>query len=359
MDAGRLHREDELRRLKRQATELPLGRPILQKTRARRDRLQEAFAAWWRICDCTWELLVKRSRKDADYANEVLIAFGRYLYQEGKPHYHYAETIKLCSAECPQIRRLLQPSWDLAFSWLRQEPPEHHLAMPWQVAIALVTVALLYGWTAAAGVIALCWGGLARVGEAVGARRADLVLPEDTGQDVGFALLAVKEPKTRFKAARHQSLRVDQPQLLRVLQLAFSKLGPTDKLWPYSPSTMRSHFQKLLSAIGLKANAIPGLRDLDMGSLRAGGATWLMQCTENPDYVRRRGRWITTRVMEIYIQEISSITFLPRLDAELRSPIFTVANFFEEMLTTAERWQRWNYPTSTWHFLVCHGASDA
>ena len=183
--------------------------------------------------------------------------------------------------------------------------------MPWQVLTAAVAIALVYGWVDVAGVISLCWGGLARVGEVLNATRSDLVLPADVGTPgSGYLLMTVREPKTRFRAARHQSLRVDQPQLLRVTTLAFSALEPSERLWPFSGSTLRNRFRKLMLALRLCPGIVPRVRDFDLGSLRAGGATWLMDTTENPDYVRRRGRWITTKVMEIYVQEVTALTFL-------------------------------------------------
>ena len=72
-----------------------------------------------------------------------------------------------------------------------------------------------------------------------------------------------------------------------------------------------------------------------------------MQMTENPDYVRRRGRWITNKVMEIYIQEVAAIMYLPRLPVSLKERIFAVANFFENMLVQAKLWTTWQFPKDT------------
>ena len=333
----------DLERLQRRlGVELPTGRPVLPYTQARRRKLRELLTAWLERIGVTWDFFLARSKRDPDYANEVLISYGRELFQNGRP-YFYSETLNLCTSECPGIRRL-------AFAWLREEPPEHHTAMPWQVVIALITAALLHGWTAVAGALAICWGGLARVGELLAAKREDLVLPEDTGEECAFALLAVLEPKTRFKAARHQCLRVDQPQLLRVLKLAFASLAPMDKLWPQSPSTLRARFKKLLQIVGLREHLVQGVKDFDLGSLRAGGATWLMQCTEDPEYVRRRGRWITTKVMDIYVQEVTAILYLPKLPGPAKDKIFLVAN------SAAELWSQWQIPATAWYFLASHGA---
>ena len=55
-----------------------------------------------------------------------------------------------------------------------------------------------------------------------------------------------------------------------------------------------------------------------MGSLRAGGATWLLERSENLELVRRRGRWISSKSVEIYIQESSSAQFVPLLDPAVK-----------------------------------------
>ena len=81
-----------------------------------------------------------------------------------------------------------------------------------------------------AGIIALSWGGLTRIGEALGALRQDLILPIDVENSVDYALLQVHESKTRFKSARHQVARLDRPQLLKVIEVAFAHLSPEQRI---------------------------------------------------------------------------------------------------------------------------------
>ena len=59
---------------------------------------------------------------DIDFVNIVLSKYGRGLYKAGRPYSHYSETINAASSLHPKIRRLLQPSWDVAFAWMRNEP---------------------------------------------------------------------------------------------------------------------------------------------------------------------------------------------------------------------------------------------
>ncbi|CAE7365687.1 mok12, partial [Symbiodinium necroappetens] len=227
----------------------------------------------------------------------------------------------------------------------------------------LLSISLLWGWFDVAGILAICWGGLARVGEAMAAKRRDLVLPDDVGAECGadgsMILMAVMEPKTRFKAARHQCVKVDQPQLVKLIRTAFYHLKADEKLWPRSGATLRARFQKLLAALGIPTNAVANVRDFDLASLRAGGATWLMGSSESPDLVRRRGRWVTLRVMEIYIQEVAAMMFLPRLEPELRQHIFSWANVFDEALDYVAWCQALSILPKAWLFLLQQGVLHA
>ena len=362
MEARTLKAEAE-RRTFRAGLELERGRPVQRTTRSRREKLKAAFSDWLRPRGRTWEGLRTLAHHDVDQLNEIFIWFGQWLFEEGKPYYHYAETLNAFTLDCPSVRRLLQPSWDLAFAWQRHEPPTHHTAMPWQVLLALIAVCYVWGWDDVAGLLAICWGGLARVGEVLAARRRDLVLPADVGLEavagVQQVFLSVLEAKTRFKAARHQCLKIDQPQLVESISFAFGRLGPGALLWPRSGSALRLRFKKLLVAIGLSNGAVDGVRDFDLASLRAGGATWLMNVTESPDFVRRRGRWITNKVMEIYVQEVSAMMYLPRLEQGQRENIFAWANSFQAAFQFAKWSADLHLSPSLRHTLLQHGVYNA
>ena len=111
------------------------------------------------------------------------------------------------------------------------------------------------------------------IGEVFNAERSDLILPVDVGKSINYILLQIREPKTRLRCARHQVARLDQPQLLRVVECAFSDLRPAEMFWPFSPQTMRNRFKSLLAALDLSGPLDGASKGLDMGSLRAGGAS--------------------------------------------------------------------------------------
>ena len=227
--------------------------------------------------------------------------------------------------------------------------------MPWQVLIAFLAVAFCWGWPRFGAVLALTWAGLLRVGELTAARRIDLLLPADVFNTVDFAILSIKEKKTRFSAARHQSARIDQPDLLAVITEVFAQTPPLEKLWPLSGQTLRNRFKQVARALGIPTTPSKDALHLELASLRAGGATWMMMCTDNPELVRRRGRWINAKVTEIYVQEVSSLQFLPRLSPTSRQLVFGALESYAELWEQVAFFLKAEIPPATWHSLLAAG----
>ena len=203
-----------------------------------------------------------------------------------------------------------------------------------------------------AGMLALTWGALLRVGEFTQAVRSDLLLPVDTNFTNSFALLALKEPKTRFTAARHQSAKLDIPDLLKIVHLAFSRLKPFQKLWPKSGQTLRVRFRQILLELGIGPNTKLNGKGLDLGSLRPGGATWMIQQCEDPTFTRRRGRWVNEKTMEIYIQEISCFQFLTVLSDNARAKVYTLGEAFPWFSLQAEQLWQASVPANVWYQVL-------
>ncbi|CAE7862896.1 unnamed protein product [Symbiodinium necroappetens] len=131
-------------------------------------------------------------------------------------------------------------------------------------------------------------------------------------------LKRIEEPKTRMRMARHQAARVEQMDLVQLVALSFADLEPHEKLWP-------------------------------------GGATHLLSLTENSELVRRRGRWASHRVMEIYIQEVTACTFFPSLPLATRQRVLLLAQAFTATLGQAAQWKRQQVPPTSWYALFSAG----
>ena len=230
-----------------------------------------------------------------------------------------------------------------------EEPHCHHKAMPQSILLAVLSAAISWGWPLEAAIFALAWCGLLRPGEVLQARREDLILPRDAAPSTQHALLAIRNPKTRGRAARHQSARIDPCDIVQLLDLAFGKAAPTTMLWPLSGATLRRRFEQLQGRLGLKEH---GRVTFDLSFFRPGGATWMLGLTENSELVKRRGRWLSLRVMDIYLQEVVAITLLPSLPADTRSLIEALAENFSGLLQRATFFESRHIPRAAWYRLL-------
>ena len=164
--------------------------------------------------------------------------------------------------------------------------------------------------------------------------------------------MSIKEPKSRFTYARHQSTKIDSEDLVQLLSFAFSDLRPHEKLWPYSAQTLRSRFKSVLTALTLSTVSVPGNRCLDLGSLRSGGATSIILMTENSELCRRRGRWANHRMMEVYVQETMALQYMSLIRPHVRNRIVTVSSFFLAVFEQASKLAAAKIPESTWFTIL-------
>lgn len=138
------------------------------------------------------------------------------------------------------------------------------------------------------------------------------------------------------------------------MRAAFAALETArgEKLWPLSASTLRKRFGDLMKASKLPQGASSREKLFDLSSLRPGGASWLLNTSEDSDLVRRRGRWAATRTMEIYLQEVLYATYVQKLPQEATDMIEVCAAGFPELLKHAQYFVSTAVPCGTWYPLL-------
>ena len=348
-------REDIERAERRSAIHLQADRVVLKETRVNRQKLSLAFQTWLHDeHNIDGDALVFGTPPDPEAVCQWLVCYGRELHAAGKSYNKYAETINSISTARPILRRQMAQAWDLAFAWLQDEPHQHHPALPQSILLSLLSTALLWGWPVVAAIIAMAWAGVMRIGELIYICRCDLVLPSDSAPDIDYILVRIKEPKSRGRAARHQSARIDPSDIVNLVTKVFKNYAPSDRLWPGSAGTLRRRFSSLLSAVGLPTKSGPWGKPYDLGSLRPGGASWLLLKTENTELIRRRGRWQSMRTLEIYLQDIQVATALHKLDEPVRKKIAQLATGFTSILEKALEKLDCRIPCNAWYFLFTH-----
>ena len=72
------------------------------------------------------------------------------------------------------------------------------------------------------------------MGEILDATRSDLVLASDVAPGIHYALLCLKEPKTRGRGPRHQNARIEPKDIVDLLTGVLGDYNPADKLWKFS-----------------------------------------------------------------------------------------------------------------------------
>lgn len=238
------------RAVMRHGTNLIASRTVRPETRAGREKLLAKFGTWlWTHHRVQLSVLLSTKPADPEEICKWLVLYGQDCYASGKTYGSFSETINAVAAAGPPIKRQLAPAWDLAFAWLCDEPHRHHPALP---ASVLLAVALTWGWCLEAGILALTWNGILRIGETLMAQRKDLVLIKDSMPGINFILLRIKMPKTRGRSAKHQAARVDPADMIQLITGVFEHLRADSKLWPFSASTLRKRFNNFLIVVGFE-----------------------------------------------------------------------------------------------------------
>ena len=191
------------------------------------------------------------------------------------------------------------------------------------------------------------------VSRLLSAKRSDLVFPADALGSQDYVLIKIEEPKTRGRAARHQSSRVEAADLVAVISIAFEGLPKASPLWPHAGQTLRKRFDQILHGLCIPTARRP-LRSLDLGSLRPGGATYLLQITEDSEYVRRKGRWVSHKILEIYLQEVTACAYISDLPVDARSRVLCATQTFDTILQEAISGTKAKIPSRCGYQLWSH-----
>ena len=130
--------------------------------------------------------------------------------------------------------------------------------------------------------------------------------------------ITIGRPKLRRLTARRAYARIDKPGFVDFATKLVERYDPDASVFPGSYAQLRSIFILL----GVPAGFADGL---SWGSLRLGGASWLYRVTDDSELVQFRGRWASTRMLEIYIQEVGATSILPGLVPAVRRRVELLA----------------------------------
>ena len=77
----------------------------------------------------------------------------------------------------------------------------------------------------------------------------------------------------------------------------------------------------------------------------------MLQQFEDSELVRRRGRWVSNKVLEIYLQEVSTETFHTKLSVNTRSKVERLACVFTDVRKQCQGFILADIPVTAWRHL--------
>ena len=163
---------------------------------------------------------------------------------------------------------------------------------------ATTVTALIWEQPTLAATLVLGFYRLLRPGKLAALRGGHVRLPR-----VGFeleahaAIVCIVRAKTRHRAARVQSVLIEDPLALAVLRGCLADVRDTEPLLPGGGLDLRVRFERILTSLNL------GNLPYTPASLRPGGALFLFGQRHSLMEVMFRGRWDNVRTLQHYLQE--------------------------------------------------------
>ena len=151
-------------------------------------------------------------------------------------------------------------------------------------------------WLTLAVMVLTGFYGLLRPGELLNLRASDVVPPNSMSLGSAFSVVRIARPKNARQMGIQQYVEIRHPDAANWLAWLKSERQPEAALWNSTPHRFRSMFKSVCRSLNIES-----LR-LSPASLRAGGATWLVDQGIEVSRVRFLGRWAHMRSLEHYLQ---------------------------------------------------------
>eukprot|EP00438_Fugacium_kawagutii_P002055 Skav212336 [mRNA] locus=scaffold1488:19301:20410:+ [translate_table: standard] len=253
-----------------------------------------------------WDLISAGRSRDVDAALE---AFVRNMHECGK-----ASSLRIAKhailyvqAARPRLKKTLKSAWNSIRIWEEQTPSSFRAPLPLSLLVALTCQCRAQAareekkgvkslWLIFSVLINLGYFALLRPGELFKLKGNDVLLPNSISLGAPFAIVRLECPKNSRQMGRQQFAEVHHPDAINWMSWLVTVTKPSSPLWPSSPNRFRVMFRQLCAQLGLE-----GLK-LSPASLRAGGATWMLDERIEVSRIRFSGRWSNLRSLEHYLQ---------------------------------------------------------
>ena len=201
----------------------------------------------------------------------------------------------------PKCRHRLHESHLRLKGWKRQKPGKSYPPLPRNIAtLVSVHLAARGDWLACVAVL-LSFDCYLRINECCNLKVGDIRIPKDRRLGEPYLHSAVHLRTT--KTIDNLTCTVSDPVLARILHRMIIGRQPSERLFPFTASTLRDrHFKSTLRNLGL------GHLGFVPHSLRHGGATHdFVIVGKSESYVTKRGRWASSKNAHRYMQTLAAV----------------------------------------------------
>jgi hypothetical protein len=280
--------------------------------RARLVKAGGLFCEWLARKGLTAEILASTP----ELMCQQLIAFIQDLFDNRFAQWWAVHTVLWAQTEFRALKSRLRPAWDSVLSWRLRVPVHSRTPLP----EPLLKVFTIFGcmaalaldrpnadlWWRFSALLGFGFHGLFRPHELLTLTRADLKLPTPWLGHLAnpVAVGLIKMPKNRAFGGRQQVRIVRCARTIEWLSWLARDFAPDEPLWPYTDYRFRCCFAEAGAFFGFPGGT------LTPASLRAGGATAMLENNHPVSSIRFAGGWVSEKSMAAYLQQAESAAVL-------------------------------------------------
>ena len=218
----------------------------------------------------------------ADLANRALIGFIQYSFESHRPLWIATYAVLAVQNVSRVLKGQLRPAWDSILTWKLSKPVKSRTPMPIEIMKAVCYSAVMsalcfdksnsHMWLSFAVLVRFAFFASLRPKELYGLLRKHVKVPAGrllSGSNVAVA--TVLDPKNRAFMGRIQVRMVRDSNAIAWMSWFVSSLPPETPLWCYSQHAFKTCLTSCLQFYGVDHLGITP------ASLRAGGATWMLE----------------------------------------------------------------------------------
>ena len=225
------------------------------------------------------------------------------MWKRGEPLLVVGDGLSALHFFQPFTKRNIPHAWKLFATWRKLEVPARAPPLTQQLVRSMSSFELDLGNIQMATLLVLGFHALLRTGEILSLRTVDVLLGPEA------AIIRLRSTKTSQRFAAHDAISITDKIVLELLshlcQVRREQRCEQLPLWNGTAQAFRVRFGQLCEIYGLQHH---GFRPY---SLRRGGATALFQNSGSMETTLARGRWESSRVAKIYIND--ALSYLPSL----------------------------------------------